>query len=339
MEFHRDSNCNRVLASHHLCCDHGGRPTEAIDCVNQSFHAATAADGDCSVSCSSGCVTNGTKIRKRKSRWDQPVEANPNSRSQHKEPRILQMETNITNNARQNIDEDVPPGFSPPLNGRLVPANTASSTLGYYKEKVKGGPCEVVTGYLQERFISHLSVSYGIPLLLVQQFGTPQAEPAEGWVVAPGMPFHPFPPLPPYPRDKRDPFPCAANPVTMSQPAEKTRPGCHSPVVSHSDQNAPSTSGVGPPHAEIPTANCQNNFQQVRGSCYSLGRKYFRQQKWNNSKPAPPWIRNRNGWGFVGNNPRNGTGVGNTANEFKGPYCLEESSTGLKNAGNEFYQH
>ncbi|CAK9166252.1 unnamed protein product [Ilex paraguariensis] len=323
MEFHHGSNCNRVLVSHHQWCAQGVRATEAIECVNQSVHATTVADVDLSASHVSGLVTNGTKNRKRKSQWDQSVAVSLDSRSHHKEPRIPQNETNMTDNGSQNIDDDVPPGFdfppgfSLPLHGSLVPSNAASSTTDYHQEKVQG-PCEVVIGQPKERFISHMLISYGIPMSVAQQFGVPQTETAESWIVAPAMPFLPFPPLPPYPRDKRDPSPCATtNPVTRSQPAEIHTLGIHNPPVYHS---TPSTSGAGPPYVETPTTINQHNFQLGRGSCYSLERECFRQPNWNNTNLPPPWIRNRNGWGFTGNNPKYETGVGTTANEFGGPY-------------------
>uniref|UniRef100_A0A5B6ZFR2 Histone-lysine N-methyltransferase ASHH2 n=1 Tax=Davidia involucrata TaxID=16924 RepID=A0A5B6ZFR2_DAVIN len=390
MEFHRGSNCNRFLASHNHWRDQSVRPMETIDCVKQSTVATPPVDSGiqegCSASSSSGCATNGTRTRKRKSRWDQPAETNPPRSPQHKEPKIqpsllqksysspqpeiaevvLDHKNGIRKDAReeknfpgcvhnfsqqvdagradegmQNIDEDVPPGFLPPHNGPLVSSNTSSTSIDH-GENVNLAKCpNVVMGYLRERFSSRLSVSYGIPLSVVQQFGTPQADIVEGWVVAPGMPFHPFPPLPPYPREKRDPPTCAANRITTNQPAENVEHDSHDPTTYLPNQETPSTSGSSPPDMGIPGANIQHDFQLVRGSSFSLGGRYFRQQKWSNSKLGPPWIRKRNGWGSMGNNSRSGMcsiGVGSVANEFKGSYNSAHVGTRVESACNTFYQ-
>ncbi|KAA8546452.1 hypothetical protein F0562_002809 [Nyssa sinensis] len=373
MEFQRGSNCNRFPALHNDWRDQSGRATEAIDCVKQSTLATTPNDSGiqdgCSASSSSTCATNGTRNCKRKSRWDQPAETNSPRSPQHKELKIQldhingiskdaiegknflgcvhnisqQVEAGRTDEVWQNIDEDVPPGFLPSRNGPLVSSNISSAPIDLHGENVNHAKFpEVFMGNLRERFSSRLSVSYGIPLSVVQQFGTPQADIPEGWAIAPGMPFHPFPPLPPYPRDKRETFSCAANPMTMNQLAEKVEHDSRDPATCPSNQETPSTSGSRPPDVNIPSGNIQHNFQPVRGSSYSLGRRYFRQQKWNNSKLGPPWIRKRIGWGSMGNNSRNGmcgVGVGSVANEFKGSYSAEHVGTGVESACNTSYHH
>lgn len=225
----------------------------------------------------------------------------------------------------QSVDEDAPPGFSLPLNG-------SSSVIDIHRESSTPARCpdEVVMGHPRERFINRSAVSYGIPLPVVQQFGIPQGETLERWIVGPGVPFLPFPPLPSYPRAKREPPAYAGNSVAMNR----------RPAICHSDQNTPSTSGARPPEVVTQSANNQHIFQQVQGSC-NLGRRYFRQQKWNNSTLRPPWIRSRNAWGFMGNNSRNGicsTGVATVSNEIRGP-TNSDVSAGMVSSCNTFYQY
>ena len=333
-----------------------------------------------------GSVTNGTtNTRKRKSRWDQPKESPPNQRfhphnEQKVQPNLLesfgliqqpviggevvldingisrmdidcpQAEKEEDDDAQHNLHDDVPPGFACPLNTSLVSSNASSSApADQAQQTVTHSNCnfEVVKGHPQKRFISLLPVSYGIPLSIVQQFGTTQqGETMQSWVVAPGTPFHPFPPLPPYPRDRRDPPPSqSVNPITRNQAGEEQQQQqqtCHGSASScHMDESTPSTSGASPPDVNVP---CANNNQRIKRN--DLGRRYFRQQKWNNnSKVRPPWHRKCTSWGFMGNNARNGVlcgglGIENLANEPKGPYCSEDVSNTVENdAGNTSYQH
>ncbi|KAA8538399.1 hypothetical protein F0562_028055 [Nyssa sinensis] len=389
MEFHRGSNFNGFLASHDHWRAHSVRLTEAIDCVNQSM-LATLVGSDTQeglpTSCSSVCATNGTKTRKRKSRWDQPAETNTPRSPRHKESKIqtsliqksysnpqpeigevvLDHISSMSKDARggknspgcmhnfsqqiesraneggQNINEDVPPGFLPPRSGPLVSSD--ASTIDLHGEKVNNAECscKVVMGHPQERFISRLSVSYGVPLSVMQQFGTPKADIVDGWFIAPGVPFDPFPPLPPYPRETGDPSTCATHHITTNQHAEKVEHDSWNPATYLSNQETPSTSGSSTPDMMgIRGVNIQHNFQRARGPSFSLGGRYFRQQKWNNSKLGPPWIRKRNGWGYMGNNLRSGMcsiGIGSVANELKGSYNSAHAGTGVESACNYFYQ-
>ncbi|KAK3000178.1 hypothetical protein RJ639_023651 [Escallonia herrerae] len=253
-----------------------------VDGVNPSVVATTPVGAGMLEGCStsgSSCVTNEPKVRKRKSRWDQPAEVKPDARSPlPKEPKMdpcLKSFSSPQPDITQSIDEDAPPGFWP-----LVQSNASTAFRGGDAKC----PFEVVMGHQQERYVSRLSVSYGIPLSYVQQFGVPQEELVESWTVAPGMPFVPFPPLPPYPRGKRDTPP--VNPPTTSLAAVKDDSG-----PSISDQNPTSTTGAGLQGFRTPFANNQQNLLQAGGPPNSLGRKYFRQQKWNHSKMQPPWIR------------------------------------------------
>lgn len=244
---------------------------------------------------------------------------------------------------QQNLHDDVPPGFAYPLNTSLVSSNASTAPSDPPQQTVNHSNCilEVAKGYLQKRFNSHLPVSYGIPLSIVQQFGTSQGETMESWVVAPGTPFHPFPPLPPYPRDRRDPPSQNVNPITRNQPGEEQQ-NCHGSAPCHTDESTPSTSGASPPDVNVPCANNQYMFKRVKNTSNDLGRRYFRQQKWNTSKVRPQWHRKWTSWGFIGNNARNGAcaiAIENLVNEPKGPYCSEDASDRVENAGNTSYQN
>lgn len=229
-----------------------------------------------------GTQENGTKVRKRKSRWDQPEKSHSELSSPHrKEQKVKPHE--CESNPDASREDDIPPGFSPLAS--LVPSS------------------KKVTGHPQERFINRLPVSYGIPLCIVEQHGTRREGSVEGWAIAPGMPFHPFPPLPPCPRDRRIHHP---SPSTMSHHHQQRG---EVPRGSATCQNTPSTSGTIPPPP--PNMDHENNqFKRARGGSGQpdLGTKYFRQ-----SKLPVPWIRKRSGWG---NNSRSGMynpGVANVA--------------------------
>ncbi|KAI8014969.1 Histone-lysine N-methyltransferase ASHH2 [Camellia lanceoleosa] len=222
---------------------------------------------------------------------------------------------------------DVPPGFSP-HNAPSVPSNALTVT-DILRENGTPAKCpfEAVAGHPHGKFGNRLPVSYGIALPLVQQFGTPQSEKTlESWVIAPGMAFCPFPPLPPRPQAKREP--CAGDTVTKNKP-----------TICHSNQNHPSTSGVSRPYVEFQGGNIQHSVQPVRSS-YGLERRYPRQQEWNNSNLEQPWMWNRNGGQFMGNNLRNGMysiGVATVANGFEGPKFLQDLRTGVQNTYNTFH--
>ncbi|KAL5699503.1 [histone H3]-lysine(4) N-trimethyltransferase [Ranunculus cassubicifolius] len=126
--------------------------------------------------------------------------------------------------------EDAPPGFP-----------SSSSSL------------QVVTGRVKQIFSSELPVSYGVPMLFVDQLGAPHADSADSWEISPSIPFHPFPPLPPYQSLKRKP---------ESSPSEQ-------PL------RDPCTSGRAP-----------------IGDGGNIGRRYFKQQKWNHPRNS------HSQWGF-----------------------------------------
>lgn len=140
---------------------------------------STTLEGS-SASCLSSC-TDGTRIRKRKSRWDQP--ASPSK----KEFRSKLGSENM-NNVEGDMDGDAPPGFASPINRTSIPS------LAFHQ-------CKTVMGQPQERYVSRLPTAFGIPCSLVKKIGTAEeGAVAESWIVAPAMTYHPFPPLPIYPR-------------------------------------------------------------------------------------------------------------------------------------------
>ncbi|CAN6273036.1 unnamed protein product [Urochloa humidicola] len=97
----------------------------------------------------------------------------------------------------EGADDEVPPGFEPQQE-----CQPSQFSIG----------SEVAPGLCMERYQPSLSVSYGVPINLVQHFGTPESEGQchKKWKVAPGVPFSPFPPLPSYPRGS--PCPSTSSP-------------------------------------------------------------------------------------------------------------------------------
>lgn len=296
IDFHRGVS-NRLTASQNHRREHSSRPSEAIDCVTQSPVASTSVDNSASEASPSPCTGGGsqssgpTRVRKRKSRWDQPA---PIKRKEQK------TESSCAEDGGQITEEDAPPGFSAPCNPPLVPSDALSASTSLSQQntphlKIRD---DAVVGHPQKRFISRLPVSYGVPLAVLQQFGSPKAENVDGWVIAPGMPFHPFPPLPPFPRDKK------------STPASEE---CHQ------GENNPSTTGANQSIAEIPDGDIhQQASKRIKlGSSNDLGKRFFRQQKWNR---GPPWLWRRN-------DHRNSYGSPDSNCRVDDPCC------------NTFYQH
>lgn len=212
--------------------DHCGvKPSETEECTSHLMVESTRIDAGVLDGSSTSCVdgaTNGARKRKRKSRWDQEAELDVDQR----------IETNAVDDRTQDID-DAPPGFSIPKKASRISCGASSSAdCSLQEPSCKKHPHPVVTGHLQQRFISRLPVSYGIPLSVVQQFGSPQKERCDAWSVAPGVPFHPFPPLPTYPHDRRDPISPADNAAGIfSKPPQNPQHGL-------STHNPPRLSGA-----------------------------------------------------------------------------------------------
>uniref|UniRef100_A0A1J3F670 Histone-lysine N-methyltransferase ASHH2 n=1 Tax=Noccaea caerulescens TaxID=107243 RepID=A0A1J3F670_NOCCA len=237
---------------------HSPRPAEPVTPVISSAAAtpetASVSDGSSDPN-SSLPETNG---RKRKSRWDQP--------SLTKEQRTMTISSDVTT-GNQDVQDDLPPGFSSPC-----------------KET-----SDAATAQPQQKFLSRLPVSYGIPLSIVDQFGSPGKEDPTSWSVAPGMPFYPFPPLPPVSHGeflaKRNGTVCFSS---MGNPACSNEILQATTVPNQSSWNIPSVTGT-----ESTTPNRKREFSA------DIGTSYFRQQKQN----VPPWMRNNNGWEKTANSP------------------------------------
>ncbi|KAK4429611.1 Histone-lysine N-methyltransferase ASHH2 [Sesamum alatum] len=322
IEFHHQHiSYGGLSVSYNHLCDRGAKPSEQINTPEMQSAAASGtvetSTPDLPSALGTSCGTNGTKTRKRKSRWDNPVEEYPHSRSR----------INVAGDEKLDTDEDVPPGFSSPCNGgHRVQSDATSTTINHLEREtcIKQHPVDIISGDSQLRFVARMPLSYGVSYSVMQQFGVRKAETSDCWTVAPGVPFHPFPPLPPYPHGKEELPTSAAGCASLGETAEKIQQNNDTRVTYHTGQIHPGICSIDPPEQNVSVANGLPDFQQD-GSC-SLGRKYFRQQKWNHAKLPPPWVRMRNGWGHAGNNTRNvppGLGLGNGPNEFRNSYNSE----------------
>ncbi|XP_050208602.1 histone-lysine N-methyltransferase ASHH2 [Mercurialis annua] len=329
MELHRGSMSNRISDSQNHMRDLDGRSTEAIDGLMQLKPATASIDTTAHEGCSLPCVGDGTKTRKRKSRWDQEKKPSPRSH-QHDEQRIQsghiptpdiskevsdhiekgstennacphcmrnyfrQVEANRTDSGSQNSQSPVPPGFSSPLSPALVSLNASSSVADHPQQKgCLMFPAGVVVGQPQRKFLSRLSVSYGIPLSIVQQFGLPEGGSMESWGIAPGMAFHPFPPLPPFPQHKNEMSSApAVNSMEIDATTVEGQQCRQDPASCSPSERSPSTSDANKPNVEVPGANTQQTLKRARPESEDLGMRYFRQQKWNK---GPPWLPQSNG--------------------------------------------
>ncbi|CAL5423731.1 unnamed protein product [Camellia sinensis] len=155
VEFHQGSNCIRSSPSYNPWRDQGVKTTEETNCIKESIVATNSVDAGTveggSSSCASGCPTNGTKTRKRKSRWDQPaVENEPKVQpcSGYVHDISQQMEANRADDGGQNLeDDDVPPGFAPPRNGPSVPSNASSMVTDIHRENRIPAKCPREVGH------------------------------------------------------------------------------------------------------------------------------------------------------------------------------------------------
>lgn len=289
MEYPQLSSHDRLAVSHDLWNNQGGKPSEAANGrIEQPVAASCTIDLSCSepISASVNSVTDATKTRKRKSRWDNPADERPNP----------SLKTNLECDGRLNTDDDIPPGFSCPCNGPMVPSDPSSTPMvGQEREATIKQQYDTVLGDSQQRYNAYMSTSYGIPSSVIQQFGV-HAETPDGWNIAPGVPFRPFPPLPQYPCSNLHPPSCTAVSAPLSGPEERTEQDSLKYVFRHSDKKHSKTPDMDSPEMNTSCATGRPDFMQG-GNSYSMGRKYFRQQKLNNSKVMPPpWIRMRNGW-------------------------------------------
>ncbi|XP_068647220.1 histone-lysine N-methyltransferase ASHH2 [Aristolochia californica] len=300
---------NHSHVSHKRWHDQGARPSNAIQCIGQTNNGPTVISSSQQQRCSAALnasapqelcpvtasnTSYGTKrTRKRKSRWDQPEETNlaqppepidaqvvdPNL---HCEREVSLKQAAICEGVQNRVcsvkaettfhhvgdGPDAPPGFSSSVSdsSNMSSAACPSTTMGQP----------------QPRYLAHLPVSYGIPWTLVQEFGITNTKGGDHWEVAPGVPFHPFPPLPPYPLEA----------TGFGEEIQRPQGCClmASPDV-------------------LPTgANNLDGNERIRctSSGEGLGRRYFKQQKWNNNRGNRllPWVRRR-GWGSKGNSNNN----------------------------------
>ncbi|KAJ8557998.1 hypothetical protein K7X08_004764 [Anisodus acutangulus] len=333
MNTHSGSQYNRcLLASQNQWCDLGCKPSEGAEYTRHSTVASVQADAGVldgsSASCSdSGAVCRPRK-RKRKSRWDQEAEANSDIRN----------DSDVVDDQRQVLDDDVPPGFLVPVKACRVLSDSSSTAICSPEERRCGEhPQPLVMGYLQQRFISQLPVSYGIPFSEVQQFGSPRKGRFDAWTVAPGIPFQPFPPLPPYPRDRRDFVPAAANPGVISELPQDDGEDYFTCSPGHLAQNPPNISGADQLH----DGNGNQLGSERASDSQNLGRKNFRKQKFNSPKLIPPWIRISD-WEYTGNNVKNSmyiAGAASRENEFRSTHSWVEHNLGMQNLGHTLRQN
>ncbi|CAN6936203.1 unnamed protein product [Brassica oleracea] len=99
----------------------------------------------------------------------------PETNGRKRKSRWDQPSTSKEQRIMTDVQDDLPPGFSSPCTDAP----------------------NAVTAQPQAKFLSRLTVSYGIPLSIVHQCGLPCKDDPSSWSVAPGVPFSPFPPLPP----------------------------------------------------------------------------------------------------------------------------------------------
>ncbi|XP_010534715.1 PREDICTED: histone-lysine N-methyltransferase ASHH2-like isoform X2 [Tarenaya hassleriana] len=266
---------NRFLASQSPQYDH--QPSRSTEPAVSGFLSRAASSETASVSefgsepNSSGHEANGFRIRKRRSRWDQPAMA----KEQRTETTLPQQSSEM--NGNQDMQEDdLPPGFSSPLK---QPYNN------------KNAPDDAVIAQPQGKFLSRLPVSYGIPLSIVHELGSPNKEDPDSWSIAPGIPFQPFPPLPPVSRDE---YFSRKNGSVSTSGNQHGNPAC-------SGENLTGTAIFNQACWNISGADTNSGNNRKRGFPSENGGRYFRQQKWN----VPPWTRN--GWGNQGDNVRGNT--------------------------------
>ncbi|KAL9259430.1 Histone-lysine N-methyltransferase ASHH2-like protein [Drosera capensis] len=331
----RKHEANRSTGTQHRWHDYETRPTEAIVCMNLTEQTQNTLAARMEVSPSphvNNGVTAFSRTRKRKSRWDQPSDQSFPFKQQklwhikmmrHDDRSCFSDCMQSSYEGMMGIQEDAPPGFSPPPPGFSPPPPGFSSPLPGFSSPlcgshlqsfagsiVAGIPFEVSIGQPQKRFISRSPVAYGIPFLAVQQYGTPQRDQIDDWAVAPGVPFQPFPPLPPS-HHCREENGDRQNPVAVTAERGVSQDHCV-PVSYRLDQDTPSTSSsvcYDVVAAPVVALDHPPAHQREGGNSGILGRKYFKQQKWKGSRPRPPWLR-RKEWGFKGNHLRNGAYLG-----------------------------
>ncbi|KAE9587204.1 putative histone-lysine N-methyltransferase chromatin remodeling SET family [Lupinus albus] len=289
VEGRRSFNSNKFSAPHNSRQEPDLRPTEAIDRVQQSAPVTTSVDAGPQEGCSplsqDGVENKGAKKRVRKSRWDQPAETNSY-------PVAV---IGSIYGGQKIIHEDVPPGFPCPAGSLPAPLNSCDPASRNACHT--GRSSDSATVHPKEKFNPGLPVLYGMPLSVVQQYGTPHTEMTESWVTAPGMNFNPFPPLPSYPCDvkKIHPSDTTSNAMSIDQPAEVRQCDTSDLVFSSSDDMVPSTTDANHEDTNLSHDENEHVSKRLKGDCHDLETNDVRQQKWNSTKIHRPWFR-RNAW-------------------------------------------
>ncbi|KAJ6807264.1 histone-lysine N-methyltransferase ASHH2 isoform X1 [Iris pallida] len=191
---------------------------------------------------------------------------------------------------QQTVNIVSPPGFGHPQqhvnfeapSGLGSPQEEHTSKMPFGISVASG---QVVMGHLQERYLSNLPVSFGIPVSLMQ-LGTLETEGGSNcspfWSVAPTMPFHPFPPLPSYPHPTQE------------------RGQNH--VASSSGKTTPSTSEE-PGHMSESCYGKSRLYGRLKWPSDGPARRFPHQQRWDNQRfqRSLPYPNQRIAQGFRGN--------------------------------------
>nr|XP_043638915.1 histone-lysine N-methyltransferase ASHH2 [Erigeron canadensis] len=209
MEFQQTSNFKSPPLQNTHFSNRERRPEVADNSIKQSLGGhRPRVDARNPEGSSASCLSSGTertRIRKRKSRWDEDdegksnIEISPNKQSRKVTDHIChtvhEKQQSIDEDANMDAVADAPPGFPSPDNHQLFPFNPSPQPMETAHQKS-------VMGQPQERYNSRLPTAFGIPCSVLKKTGTPKSEISESWIVAPAMTFHPYPPLPVYPRVK-----------------------------------------------------------------------------------------------------------------------------------------
>lgn len=325
----------RSLFKRHL--DLGSRDSDAIVCVSEPMEQPMVPTllnqhGETFAHLTDNNSNSGTGTRKRKSRWDQPsddkvsVQQNIWSREEQTTEPCLKLKKTAFSNVefssttevlrhsfesqtedsgassrktlvRHSTDEEVPPGFGSPLNNHV-------------SCEIINPRGEVVVGHRQDRYLSHMTVSYGIPVTLVQKLGTPDcevdSEDYNPWKIAPSIPFHPFPPLPSYPRGQpnhqnlrtgssSNSSGQASSATHLRKPGVQDYHSADAPVRSVSAGMAADKSKTWPRNPQI--------RERMNWTSNGRGRKFFQPERRNNQKfrRCAPWSQEGNASGLGGN--------------------------------------
>ncbi|KAG6482247.1 hypothetical protein ZIOFF_058878 [Zingiber officinale] len=317
--------------------DLGSRDSDAIVCVSEPMEQPiipTLLDqhGETFANLTDNNSNSGTRTRKRKSRWDQPsddkvsIQQNIWSREEQTTEPCLKLKKTAFSNVEfsstaevlrhsyeSQTKEDCGASSGKTLVRRStdeVPPGFGSALKNHVSHELINPRGEVVVGHRQDRYLSHMTVSYGIPVTLVQKLGTPgcevDSEDHNPWKIAPSIPFHPFPPLPSYPRGQPNhqnlgTGSLCISSVHASSATHLCKPGVqdyHSadaPVQSVSAGMAADKSKAWPRNPQIrERMNWTNNGR---------GRRFFQPERRNNQKfrRCAPWSQEGNASGLASN--------------------------------------